>query len=253
MGEQVELQKLLLTIYSEKQKKNRAFSLRAFARQVGISPTSLSQFLSGKRRLSIKLATNIVKNLTLSPSRADAVLKTISNGKNQYKSTYTQIDMDQYHSIADWYHFAILSLLRTSDFQNDPEWIAKRLNIKLREAKSGLERLIRLGIIEETSEGKIKPTHNQVITSDDISSISLRKSHFQCLELAQRSLEQDEITLRDFTSITMAIDPDKIAEAKTKIRNFYNELSQTLETGNRREVYIFFGQLFPLTIRSEVK
>ncbi|MGK5084878.1 DUF4423 domain-containing protein [Bdellovibrionota bacterium FG-1] len=40
-----------------------------------------------------------------------------------------KLTSDQFHAVAEWTHFAILSLIKLPGFQEDPEWIAGRLGI----------------------------------------------------------------------------------------------------------------------------
>lgn len=247
MNNQLPLRNLLHNEFLQKRKKNPAFSIRAFARQAGISPGSLSEFLRGKRNISYKLAQKVVDKLTIPPDEAKSALTESFQKKESIKINYTELEMDQYYIIADWFHFAILSLVETKYFKNDINWIANRLNIHKRDAKEALNRLIRLNLIKELN-GKLKLTRERFITSDGVPNVSLKKSHHQNLELAQVSLDRDDVSTRDFSSVTMAIDPKKLPEAVKKIRNFYNELTQTLERGEKTEVYRFCGQLFPLTL-----
>lgn len=61
----------LLTI----QKANPAYSLRAFAKRLKISPSSLSAILSGKRPLTKKNAERILRSLYASPEKIDSILR----------------------------------------------------------------------------------------------------------------------------------------------------------------------------------
>ena len=67
------------------------------------------------------------------------------------------------------------------------------------------------------------------------------------MELAQKSLTTDPVQERDFTSITMAINSKKLAEAKVLIRKFQDELSGLLEDSTPDQVYRLCVQLFPLS------
>ena len=52
---------------SQKQKENPHYSLRAFSRDLDIHSSTLSQVLSGKRRLPLRRAGDIAKKLGLGP------------------------------------------------------------------------------------------------------------------------------------------------------------------------------------------
>lgn len=57
---------LLQEKFIKKKQNNPAFSLRAFARVIEISPAKLSQIMNKKQGLSMKCAKNICKKLNLS-------------------------------------------------------------------------------------------------------------------------------------------------------------------------------------------
>lgn len=254
---QLAIQKKLNEALIESQLRNPSFSLRAFSRKLSVSPSALSEILNGKRRISRKLAERLVHNLCLSPKEGQGLLDLFvdkhpeKDGDKTYQSPYIELSTDQFHVISEWYHFAILSLAETQDFQSEPRWIADRLNIKTQDAQTALERLERLGLIEKGPRGKLRPTGTGYSTSDEVRDMGLRKAHGQNLEMARRSLEEDPIENRDFTATTMAIDVSKLPLAKKMIREFQDKLCTYLESGTKREVYKLCIQVFPLTFRKE--
>jgi len=263
MNTQLAVQKLLTRKLSELQAKNPAFSLRAFARRAGLSPATASLILNGKRKISHKLALKICQALMLDPRERAEILKQFPTQTKTASETlrtdsvdtsFIKLTSDQFRVIADWYYFGILSLVKTESFKNDPKWIARRLGIKVTEARTAIERLKRLEILAEDETGKLYRTGARYHTSDDVKDVSVRRSHFQSLELAKRSLENDPVEKRDFSSMTMAIHPERMAEAKTLIRKFSQELDALLEsapdtnpTAQPKDVYRLCVQLFPLT------
>ena len=171
-------------------------------------------------------------------------------------SNYLQLSADQFRIIGEWYHLAILSLIRTKGFVSKPEWIAQRLGITEREATQAVERLKRLELIEISTRGVIRRTSASLRTSDDVAHLSIRRAHEQSLDLAKEALQKVPVGLRDFTSVTMPTSPKRLARAKELIRKFQDELSDILEDESdpnipRDEVYQFCVQLFPLTKVSE--
>ena len=259
MHGQLALQRKLNEALTSARLRNRAYSLRAFARKLEISPAALSEILNGKRNVSKRLAERLVRNLVLPPSDAKAILDLFPEpGEARRQAVaprleFNDLSNDQFHVIADWHHYAILSLAETSDFKPDPAWIAARLNIKVVDAQNALARLERLKMITTDSHGAIIAS-KAVQTSEDVSSLASRKAHSQNLDLANRSLERDGADERDFTAITMAIDVKKLPEARRMIREFREHLSRFLETEERTEVYKLCVQLFPLSsLRSGTK
>jgi uncharacterized protein (TIGR02147 family) len=243
------------------QARNPGYSLRAFSRRIGLYSSTVSEILSGRRPVTRKMAARILSGMGTAPDQAQEILQGLGSSrdralaKRQAKLSgtgepleFVQVDMDQFHAISDWYYFAILSLADTRDFKDDPAWIAERLGIKKQDARVALERLERLRMLARDPEtGKLGPTGKQFDTSTDIANISLRKHHYQNLELARRSLDRDPIQERDFSYMNMAVDPAKLPEIKKRVREFRNELCAEFERGARKEVYKMCIQIFPLT------
>jgi len=164
-------------------------------------------------------------------------------------ATYSELDMDQFHLISEWYYFGILSLATTKTFKSDSTWIAKSLGIQKREANAALERLERLGLLARDQKNKLVATGKAFKTSSEIPNTYLRKHHLQGLDLARRAMEEDEFKACDFSSITMAVDPEKLPEAKKLITQFRQNLCAFMEADAKKEVYRMSVQLFPLSNR----
>lgn len=250
---QTALSQVLREAFVESQVRNPSYSLRAFARRLSISPSALSEILNGKRRVSRKLAERLTDKLCLPPRlRQDLLGRFKRAGATAQDSadlvTYDELDSDQFATISEWYHFGILSLMETATFKDDPKWISERLNIKLPEATSALERLLRLGLVARAKNGKLQLTKGRLTTSDGVRSLSLRRAHATNLAMAQSSLAEDPLEVRDFSALTLAIDPSLLPEARRLIRAFSDQLSTKLEVpGKQTEVYKLCVQLFPLS------
>jgi uncharacterized protein (TIGR02147 family) len=259
MNEQLAFQDLLNTRLTELRVKNPAYSMRAFAKKSGLTSSALSEILRGKRRVSRELAGRVAHRLCLAPDQKAKLLGLFPE-KLAYDSAarekaieYTQLSMDHFHVISDWYHFAILSLIETGGYRHDPEWVARRLGIKVAEGRAALDRLERLEMITVDKRGRATRHDVHYATSDDVASASLRKLHAQNLELARRSLEEDEVQERDFTAVTLAIDPKDLPEAKKMLREFTDRFTQRLERGAKKEVYKLCLQFIPLSKNGELK
>ncbi len=251
---QLAIQRLLSEKLGEIKAKNPSYSLRAFAKRSGLSSGALSQILSGKRKVSWKIAERLSETLALDPQERSEVLgqfperrRHLSPELSRAQDQYLQLSADQYKAIGEWQHFALLSLLNVHDFQNDVGWIARRLGLPTKTASQALERLKRLGLVETTESGSLRRTQGRIRSSDDIASASLRRAHSANLTLAQEKLESVDVENRDYTAITMAIDPSQLPQAKELIRKFQDELASLLESGTKSEVYKLCVQLFPLT------
>lgn len=232
--------------YTKARAKNPSYSLRAFSNRLGIQVSALSEILNGKRVISKKMGKRILLGLGLCPIESEKILT------GSRVDEESNLSLDYFKAVSDWYYFAILSLAEISDFKADPEWISKRLNISKREAKSALDRLIKLEMLIE-EDGVFKASGIQYKTPTDIANISLKNHTIQTLELATNSVVNEPVEKRDFSTVTMAIDPSNIDEAKRMIKSFRKRLSKKLESGNKKEVYKLAIQLFPLSRGYEEK
>lgn len=226
--------------------RNPSYSLRALAKKASLSPSALSEILNGKRKVSIDKAKSILKSLNTNPETTEFILKSISK-KDLNSRAQQQLSIDQFYLIAEWYHFAILSLSETEDFSDSPEWISQRLNISLTLASKALERLERLGALIRNSKGKLVYSGLQLNTPDEIAHRGLKQQHAEVLELCLQSLQTHEIQLRDFIGVTMTLDPQDIPLAKKLLREFTGRFCNRLEKGRKKEVYRLNLQLIPLT------
>lgn len=255
MEAQTALQNLLTTRFSEARLRNPAVSLRSFARKAGLSASALSEILSGKRRVSRVLAERILNKLCVDPEQSAALLGAFPAKARRGSPVpagpllkYAELGIEQFRAVSEWYHFAILSLAEIDGYRHDAAWIAGRLGIRKPDAAAALERLEKLGMLRwDAASGK--PVHgaSAYSTTDGLADLSIRKAHAQNLELAQKSLENDPVNERDFSAVTMAIDPDRLPEARRMIREFEDRLCAFLEGGAKKEVHKICVQLFPLT------
>lgn len=252
MKEQLAIQRILRERFEGARAKNPSYSIRAFSRKAGLSPATLSLVFNGKRKISRKLAAEISKKLMLDPQERAELLEQFPAGRKSRQDavdpSYLQLTADQYQVIADWRAFAILGLIEMPGFKNDPKWIAERLGSAVTEVEKIIERLKRLEMVVEDGAGALKRSQSRYRTTDDVANLSLRKSHAETLELARDSLDRDAVEDRDFTWVSFPLDTRKLAEAKTLIRKFQDDLYSILEKDAvPNEVYRLAIQFFPLT------
>ncbi len=236
-------------ILLSRRSKNKKYSLRAFARDLNIPPSRLSEILSGKRTISRKQSLTFAEQLKLSPKEAAGIFGAeIRDPKltGDQSYSYAEINEDFLRILVDWYHFALLNLMDTDDFVHDPFWMANRLNLPVSTVKEALGRLIRTRLLI-LAEGRFRKTKSNVATTDQVSSQALRRAHEQVIQLALKSLREDPPSVRDISSVSMALDVAKLGIAKQEIRRFRRRIARLMEGGKRNEVYNLNIQLVPVT------
>lgn len=242
-------------------RKNPAFTMRAFARDLNMSPAFLSQVLNGKRVLSEDRAHHVAERLKWKPERRDLfvdmlryhtakdvqakdyLLKKIGKSKENYNSRY-DLAVEHFKVISEWYHFAILELTEVNDYRLTAPSAARRLGIQSFEARMAIDRLIRLGLLEEQN-GRLSKSKSNVGIAD-VPSEAIRAFHRQLLEKAKSAIEQQSPENREFYSITLAINPSRLKRAKALIHKFSHEIMECLQDGPKKTVYQLGVQLFKL-------
>lgn len=254
----------LKQVLADRMQKNPRYSLRAFARDLGLAPQNLSAIFHDKRGLSLERALKISVSLGLNSDESQffcdlvqfaraksnasqtAARLRLSKFRRPQGQQYEMLKEDVFHAISDWYHFAILELTYVKGFKSDAKWIASQLGISTHEAKQAILRLARLKLLEVKNK-RFKKVAPNTATQHDVPSEAIKHFNRQILEKAKDALTFQHINERDFTTITMSINPAKIPEAKKLIKQTRRDLCELLETGERSAVYCFSAQLFRLS------
>ncbi len=244
------MNQLLIEELSRRKLENPSYSLRSFALHLKLSPSALSEYLNGKRKISNNVAEHILGRLNLSFEKKIEWEKAHAN--RQSAGTYHQLSADQYRLIAEWEHYAILSLIRLKDFQPDHSWIAGRLGISSQEAEKACERLFRIGLLKKNSVGKWQRVSSNIKSSDGVSSQALRYSHLQNLDFAKEAVQNQGVDQRDVMAMTLAFDPKKMLKAKALIREFLEKFSEEMDSRQYSEVYKLCIQFFSITKTNDI-
>ncbi|MBS1972592.1 MAG: TIGR02147 family protein [Bdellovibrionales bacterium] len=242
---------ILLKKYFEGRNKNARWSQRAFAKRVGLSSGALSEIFQGKRKLSAQLKKKVAEKLDLSPlEEMEFFEQELPNHLKKNGVEYHLLDADHTHLISEWWHFAILNLVKTKDFEPQPKWIASRLGMSLVTVEEAWDRLFRLGYLNKTGD-KIVRKHPRLKTSDGIVSSAVQSAHIQDTKLIEKAIKEVAVDLRDHTSMTLVMNKENMARAKEMIRLFQDRFSEEVETPVGEEVYRLSMAFFPLTKTKE--
>ena len=235
----------LKTELKERQQRNPQFSLRSFARWLDLSPAQLSQIMSGKRKVTAKTLTLVSDRLGLSPVERLQLMQASMPGFVDNDPQDFRLSEDQFRMVAEWYHWAILSLTQLPGAQSDPRWIARRLGISVAQAQEALVRLQRLELIETAP--KFKQTSKPIRVASQVGSDAIRSYHKQNLNLAIEKIDTIPMELRQLHSITMPADPHKLAKANQYMDEFLSRMSELMGSGKPSEIYTLAIQLFPVS------
>ena len=228
---------------------NPRYSLRAFARMLDISPSALSAMLNGRRPITQKSIERLGLGLSLPAAEIENFKREAAAQRTEnLKPAFQPIPLEVFALISDWYHDAILELMKVEAFQPDAKWIANALGISRSEANIAIERLQQVGLIAIREDGRWEDTSAGFSSSlrPQLSSAAARKLQRQILEASIQSLAETPLEQRSHSSMTMAIDPADLPEASARIQEFRRSLCAFLERNGRpKEVYQLSVSLFP--------
>jgi len=229
---------------------NAAYSLRAFAKRCGVSPSYLSRVLNGQRKLSSRHAALIAQGLGLNPEERGHFLSLLGETAMVPAAaapTSRVLEMESFQLIADWHHFAILALAKTRGFKPDPGWVANRLGINVNTARGAIERLQRLNFLRLDKGRWIACDDGNLETGHDVASTAVRENHRQHLHLAAGSLEAVDVSLREFANASLSVRLADLPSAKRRLRTFLDRFIRDFERAEGEEVFQLNLQLHPLT------
>ncbi len=223
---------------------NPRYSLRAFARDTGLAPSRLSEIFSGKQGLSRDVASKLADRLGYTSDEkstfCDLVESEHARSKLVRKSAAERVERwwseremlriknETFHLISDWHHLAILELMGTKDFRDDPAWIARRLGIGAAEVALALERLEKFGFICRQGEKWIL-VEQKTTTPGGVPSETIKKFHHQMIQKAADAVWLQQTSERELSTVVIAIDSRRLPEARQMIQDFWRNFCTKME------------------------
>lgn len=257
LGTNLTYRKFLLDELHRRQKKNPAYSSRAFARDIGVNSSRLSEILSGKVGLSETRAIAISDRLQMSDDikalfidlvicedARSGITRAAAKSRIEARMLHLQQLEDQDFSlISSWHYLAILELIQLDGLEHSADAFAKKLSLPLAQVQEGLERLQRLGHIKYSNARWI-PSEPDSTTTSEVASESIRAYHRQILEKASSALETP-VEKRDFSSMIFSLNSEQLTYAKERLQDFRRSLVKELEgMPGKDSVYCLSFQLF---------
>ena len=223
-----------------------------------MSQSLLSQVLSGKRKLTLNQAIKIATAVDLSAverktllgknvlglSRRNKRVGVDQRGKYQSPEFFlTPCDFDLH-----WTETAVFAMTFIKGFRPDVSWITRKLGISPEIALEALEALERKGLVRFEGDRLVR-THRKIYYSSTSSVLHVRQYCRDMMTKASAELSRtdlDACARRSINGFTLAVNSARIPEAKERLKNFLQELSDFLTEGEANDLYQLNLQLFPL-------
>ncbi len=251
--------------FNIRNKRNPKYSLRAYARDLGLTPSQLSEVLSYKQGLSTQKAVTIAKKLgyrdrkitwfrclveaqhARSKQRREEAKKKLSNYSNGVETREASIDSLNF--TLNWFHLAIRRMVNMPAFKLEPEWISQKLGISKRVSQAAISDLIEAGLIKVDPDNKVTSIENLSFNTDQKSSRFADKFYQQILYKAYRARKIFEPHRRKQGLHLLTIDNKLLPELFDLIQEFEDRLDHlTYKSQKHDELMVVTFQAFPLLL-----
>lgn len=257
----------LKDMYAYRKKKDQYFSYRQFSGKAGFaSPNFLKLVIDDQRNLSPASILKIAKGFGIKGTQRDffenLVLMNQAQEHEQRNYYYQKmisisgfkkihkIAKSQYQYFSKWYYPVIREMIRFNGGNLSAEQVARLLRpkISIAEAKSGINLLVRLGLIQKNADDQWELIEDNISTGPEVKSLVVANFHKEMLRLAGESIDGVPAVKRDISALTLCINRERFSELKSRIIAFRKELLDLADSDQDPDQVIQVNiQLFPLS------
>jgi predicted transcriptional regulator len=231
-------------LYQKRRQKNKNYSTRAFARDLGVGVATLHDVLVQKRHLSKRNLDKIARLLKWNEAFVEKAQLSIRYGQTNSLEKRQNLSKKDFGEISNWYDFAIAALCKLPENSLKPEWFAARLNISTKQASGSLSKLQQLGLISAEKKSFTRTTNFHYIAGLDNKII--KKQHLQFLSKAKKAVSNESIDTYKY-SLTIPVAPEVISKVGELSDGFLARLLKLSQTGRPEHVYAMVMTFFPLS------
>lgn len=241
-------------------------TLRKFSKMLNISPSYLSQVISGKKNFSADILSQFKKTIKLDKYEMKylAELLSLSRSENQKQKieVYNKIIKDKkyqknnpdeheaYSYLGHWFFVALKEYLALKKEVTSYADIKNQFIFKLKdsEIKKALNFLIKENFIEVDKNSKVKILKEQVDCYSDIYRLSLTSFHAQMFNLAIESIQLVNRDERLILGNTVGVSKCGFMKIKAIIQKAHEDIRRVeIEDQNKDQVYHVGFATFPIT------
>lgn len=252
----------LAALFAFRRRRNPGYSLRSFARNLGLSASRLSEVLNSNQEISVGTAASVVQWIDLDPDetehfldlvrdrRAEAVERAEIEQRAALRRSKRQLRIlreEQLALISDWTPWALMELLSVYGGRLSEAALAQRLGLTPERIVTLVERLVALAYIERDGE-YFRTLTPRSRSTEDIPSAVIQSYHDKMLDVAKSALKKQSVEQREFSNTVLTVDRRCLIEAKQFLRDFREQFVRTFAkpAQDDAEVYNLSFALFSL-------
>ena len=208
---------LLKWHFERKTAKNASYSLRAFARDLGIPASNLSAVLNQKRRgFSQSNIQKICTALNLSEIEKKNFLK---SNEAEAASFIKEIKSSDFEVFSKPKYLKILSFTHLVPRFHPTLENAQRIGLSLIDLKKSVNNLVKHGALKNHSKF-FESTGNFFVNPKETKNLAVQDFHHEILSQAQHAIIHQSVEDREFNALIFPTDEASLEKMKTRIREF---------------------------------
>ncbi|MGE0171382.1 MAG: TIGR02147 family protein [Oligoflexales bacterium] len=245
--------------FERRKVRNSFYSLRAYARDLGLAPSTLSELLAGKKGLSATAATSLAKRMGLDTSSSKIFELSVavqharssserSSARKQLKTFLETLATEppKVFTILPWIDEAVLALTTRTNQDIDEAVLAEALGVPKIEVRGALKFLRRLGFIEPEREGEAYLSHRG-------KGKRLNIDYESILERALNAHAMKNSPSNQFFHEPLLLQEGDIPEATRIIKKAILDLKKLHSTSENSQLFYIATQLFALETKKKEK
>jgi uncharacterized protein (TIGR02147 family) len=262
-----DFREVLRWAYDERKERRKSYSIRAFARDLGIKDTTLGGVLRGRYGISAQTAKQFSLKLKFNKRQTEFFVALVESQHARTKieresaketlrkfdntKALTPIDPASYSYLEKWFYPAALEAISVHGPKISSLKLAQVLKISEKDAKAATQVLLSLKLIEETPAGYVRTQQHLEAEAVGSSSV-LRNFHKQMLEIAKEAIEQQPLAKRKNLSTTFSIESSRVENARAWLEKMHQKfIDEFASNGTADKVYACSSALFQLDYGAE--
>lgn len=217
-----------------RQTRRPQYSLRAFARDLNVSPSSLCEFLAGRQGLSRMRVSQIAEKIRLSEEQEqhlwDLVESRFARDRSERRAaevrserrasaSQKRLPIERFKLVADWYHFALLEILSLENTFFTHEEMATALGLSVEELSAAIQRLDRLQLLKLDDQGRLRTNSQVTVSGGQEADEAIRLCHQQTLQLHANAVETKGMDVRESLSVSFKLPQSAWPEMRRAMRD----------------------------------
>lgn len=253
---------IIKDFYFARSTKNRSYSLRAFARDLKISPQVLSNMFHKRHKMSIRRAKEISLRLDFSKDEVEYFLALVEmeSCRNKVQKdraarkvtsllnqmSLQELDERKHNLLTDAANILCLQMMKVDSYDGNPSFIAERTRLSMAQVENRLKKLTRLGVVEQQGIS-YWPRNADFKVRTRFSSESVQLFHHQVIKRSLDSIKNQKMNERKLHSTVGAIDQKSYQKILQILEAAQKEvLSEMKNTESRKVVYACSLQFFSM-------